>query len=309
MNQRLSDVCLVLGTTESFLPGMLVAVASFLKQHDRFGGDVVLFHDGITAARCAALERAFPPLRFKLVNPELRARLARLGAACPALRWTLPALYSLEAFRISGYRKVIYADCDLLFRRPMDELFERKEALLCCGDGVFLSGRRRDAATYRPIEDASHAGPQGGLERTFNSGLMLIDARITGEHTYSELLALVSPDLWRGAETDHTDQFLLNRYFAGRQTLVSSTYNYPLYLAETIQAREGVSAREATVLHFAGPVKPWIPERMLRWTRGETRVPQFWAFPLWYEAWVECLASAHLRTVARRRPEGRTNAG
>ena len=305
MAERGSDVCLVFGATESFLPGAVVAIASFLKQHSGFGGGVVVLHDGLPSARCTALERAFPPLRFEPVNPALRERLARLGATRPDLRARLPDFYSLEAFRIGGYRKVIYCDCDLLFRRPIDELFEKEEALVCCGDGVFLRGRRRDAATYRPIRDVSCAGPEGTLERTFNSGLLLIDARLTGGRTYSELLALVSPETWRGTETVHSDQFILNRHFAGRQTLVSATYNYRLHLAGAIRAREGLSAQEASVLHFTGRVKPWRPEAMLRWTHGDARFPPHPAFALWYEAWVECLASAHLPAAGRRPPQRR----
>ena len=308
MNRRLSDVCLALGATESFLPGAVVAVTSFLKQHPGFGGGIVLFHDGLPEALRATLAAAFPPLRFEPVSPELRERLARLGAAFPPLRARLPQFYSLEAFRIGGYRKVLWCDCDLLFRRPIDELFEFEDALVCCGDRWFLSGRRRDAATYRPIEDPSDAGPGGALERTFNSGLLLIDACLTGEPTYSELLALVAPETWRGAETAHTDQFVLNRHFAGRQTLVSARYNYQTPMEGAIRAREGLPAREASVLHFVG-VKPWTPEAMLRWTRGDAHFQPQAAFALWYEAWMECLAAAHLRAAARGRGEERGKAG
>ena len=303
----LSEVCLALGATESFLPGAVVAVASFLKHHPRFGGDIVLFHDGLPEQRCAALARAFPPLRFESVDAGLRERLARLGAARPALRAKLPDFYSLEAFRLGGYRKVLYCDCDLLFRRPIDALFEMDGALVCCGDLECLKGWCHDAATYRPIEDPSLAGPGGALERTFNCGLLLIDGRLAGERTYSELLALVSPETWRGAETVHSDQFLLNRYFAGRQTLVGATWNYRLHIADAIRAREGLAAAEARVLHFSGPVKPWTPEAMLRWTRGEARFAPHPVFALWYDAWMECLAAAHLRAARLReekRPEG-----
>jgi hypothetical protein len=308
MDQRFSDVCVALGATESFLPGAVVAVASFLKQHPGFDGGVVLFHDGLPEAHCAALERAFPPLRCEPVNPELRERLGRLGAARPELRAKLPDFYSLEAFRIGGYRKVLYADCDLLFRRPVADLFGREDALVCCADGVVLRGGRHDAATYRPIADPSHAGSQGALEETFGCGLLLIDACLTGEPTYSELLALVAPETWRGAETVHSDQFLLNRYFAGRQTLVSATYNYRLHLADVIRTRESLTAAQASVLHFSGRAKPWMPETMLRWTQRGAHLPQHRAFAFWYEAWLECLVSGHLRAAARRRPEKRDRA-
>ena len=309
MYQHGSEVCLALGGTKSFLPGAVVTIISFLKHHPRFGGAIVLFHDGLADARCAALEAAFPPLRFEPVNPVLRERLARLGAARPELRGKLPDFYSLEAFGIRGYRKVLYCDCDLLFRRPIDTLFEKDDALLCCGDLEELRGRCHDAATYRPIDDPSDAGAGGALERTFNCGLLLIDGRLTGDRTYSELLALVSPETWEGTETVHSDQFILNRYFAGRQTLVSATYNYRLHIAEAIRAREGLTAGEARVVHFSGPVKPWTPEAMLRATGGQARLPLHPAFALWYEAWMECLTAAHLRDAARRRPEERSSAG
>ena len=303
MDECASEVCLALGVTESVLPGAVVAMASFLKHHPRFGGGVVLFHDGLPEACCVALERAFPPLRFEPVRPALRERLARLGTARPDLRAKLPHFYALEAFRLSGYRKVLYCDCDLLFRGPIDELFDREDALLCCGDEITLCGRCRDADTYRPIDDPSGAGPMGALERTFNSGLLLIDARLTGERTYSELLALVSPETWRGTQTGLCDQFILNRYFAGRQTIISATYNYQMLFTGTIRAREALIAKDAKVLHFLGPVKPWMPETMLRWTRrGGACFPQHRAFALWYETWLECLVPAHLRVAAGRWP-------
>ena len=305
MDECGSEVCLALGVTESFLPGAVVAVASFLKQHPRFGGGVVLFHDGMPEACCAAFERAFPPLRFESVRPALRERLARLGAALPALHAKLPNFYALEAFRLSGYRKVLYCDCDLLFSRPIDELFDREEVLLCCGDEISLRGLCRDAATYRPIDDPSGAGPLGALEGTFNSGLLLIDARLTGERTYSELLALVSPETWRGTQTNLCDQLILNRYFGGRQTIISATYNYQMLFAATIRAREALTAKDAKVLHFLGPVKPWMPETMLRWIRRGACFPQHRAFALWYETWMECLVPAHLRVAAGRWPKER----
>ena len=304
-----SDVCLALGATENFLPGAVVAVSSFLKQHPGFAGGIVLFHDGMPEARCAALERAMPPLRFEPVNAALKERLARLGAARPALGAKLPDFYSLEAFRLDGYRKVFYCDCDILFRQPVDELFGRSEELLCCGDEQFVNGYCHDAATFRPIEDPSRAGPGGALERTFNCGLLLIDGRLTGPGAYDELLDMVSPETWRGTETVHSDQFMLNRRFAGRQTLVSSIYNYRLHMAQAINAQEGLTAKDAKIVHFTGPIKPWMPESMLRWAAGDPRLRPHPAFSLWYEAWTQCLQAAHLRSAALRRTGNSGNTG
>ena len=296
-----SDVCVALAATADFLPGALVAASSFLARHPRFRGGLVLFHDGLPEDRRAALAAALPPLRVEPVRTELRERVERLAGE-PGVPPRSPSdFYCLEAFRIGGYRKVLYCDSDLLFRQPIDELFASTEDLVCCGDQQSVAGWCRDAATYRPIENPTLAGPAGALERTFNSGMMLIDGRLTGEHAYAELLALVDPGAWRGTDTAHTDQFLLNRHFTGRQSLVSSSYNYPLHMAAAILAREGLAAADAKVVHFTGPAKPWNPGAMLRRRPGEAPFAPHPAYSWWYAAWMDCLASAHLRDAARRR--------
>lgn len=297
---RASDVCVALAATEDFLPGSLVAVSSFLARHPHFRGGLVLFHDGLPEDRCATLERAFPPLRLKPVGSELRQRAARLASSPLVPRRAPSDFYCLEAFRIDGYRKVLYCDSDVLFRQPIDDLFESREALVCCGDQPSVGGWCRDAATYQPIESPASAGPAGALERTFNSGMMLIDGCLTGEGTHAELLSLMEPESWRGTDTVHTDQFLLNRHFAGHQTLVSSTYNYPLHMAAAILAGEGLAAADARVLHFTGPQKPWNPGAMLRWPAGEPPFAPHPAYSWWYAAWIDCLTHAHLKDAVRQ---------
>ena len=117
-------------------------------------------------------------------------------------------------------------DGDLLFRAPVDELFDSTEELLCCGDLSFLAGQRVDADTFLPVEHGAAPVPGRSLLRnTFNSGFLCIDGRLAGERVYADLLAAMSPAYWRGLEAPLGEQPLLNRYFAGRQTLVSSTYN------------------------------------------------------------------------------------
>ncbi len=295
---RAADVCLALAATRNFLPGAIVAAHSFLAHHPGFGGGMVLFHDGLPAQSCAALARACPKLRLEPVRPALRRRLDAFADSPLGVR-RLSDFYCLEAFRIAGYRKVLYCDSDLLFRRSVRELFDRREALICCGDLVSVSGQCRDAVSFQPLDSPDLAGAGGALERTFNSGLLLIDEALTGERAYAELLGLVTPDTWRGTDTIHTDQLLLNRHFAGRQSLVSSTYNYPLQMRDAILAREGLAPADAKVLHFNGPVKPWSAADMLRWTDGDPALAPHPAHAWWHEAWLACLDAAHLRQAFR----------
>ena len=294
-----TNCCFVTATTERFVPGALVALCSFRQHHPRFDGDLVVLHDGLPEAQREHLAQACPGVRFEPVSPMLRDQLAALAAQRPEFAPRLSQFYSLEAFRLRGYRKVLYYDSDVLFQASVAEVFDSPAALLCCGDEAFLRGRRRDAATFARQTAAASAG--GVLERPFGAGFLCIDAALVEEGCYADLLALVSPDTWRGTATTHTDQLILNRHFAGRQTLASWRYDFVLPFAEAIRAREGIDAASAGVLHFAGPVKPWMPEAMLQWTRGDPRRKPIDLFKRWYDAYVGYLAAAHVRGAARRR--------
>ena len=308
-------VCFVTAATERFVPGALATLCSFRQHHPGFDGDLVVVHDALPEAHRRHLARACPGVRFEPVSPALRERLAALGAARRDFAPSLPQFYSLEAFRLRGYRKVLFYDSDVLFQMPVANLFDSPAALLCCGDEAFLNGQRRAAATFArlppgqppvvpglsPCPAAHAANVAGVLDRTFGAGFLLVDAALVEEGCYADLVALVSPDTWRGTATSHTDQLILNRYFAGRQTLVSWTYDFVLPLAETIRAREGVDATGARAVHFAGPVKPWMPEAMLDWTRGDPKRKPLDAFRLWYDAYVGYLAGAHVHSAADRR--------
>lgn len=289
-----ADCCFVTATTESFAPGALTAVGSFLARHPRFGGDVVVIHDGLSETSRGHLEALSDRVRLEPVAPALRERLALLPAGFNPTPGRLAQFYALEAFRLTGYRKVLFCDADVLFRGPVAELFDAPAELLACGDRVHLRGRRRDPVTFAETE------APGGLEETFNSGFLLIDARLLGEPSYSDLLALVAPETWRAGRTPHTDQFVLNRLFAGRQTLVGWTYNYLLGSAGELTRRANLRWRDARVLHFNLPAKPWMPDALLRSPVGGAPAGVLPAFRLWHDAWLDAVAAAHLRFLRRR---------
>ena len=112
-----SGVCLATATTESFVPGALVLLGSFLKHHPRFDGDLVIIHDALPQAARDALQALSDRVRFETVSTRLRDRLAHLAAGHPAFAGGREYLYSLEAFRLHGYRKVLFYDSDVLVNR------------------------------------------------------------------------------------------------------------------------------------------------------------------------------------------------
>ena len=115
-----SGVCLATATTESFVPGALVLLGSFLKHHPRFDGDLVIIHDALPQAARDALQALSDRVRFETVSTRLRDRLAHLAAGHPAFASGREYFYSLEAFRLHGYRKVLFYDSDVLVRAPLD---------------------------------------------------------------------------------------------------------------------------------------------------------------------------------------------
>lgn len=296
VNPSLAKICLATATSDDFVPGTLTMLGTFLKCHPRFDGDILVLHDGLSAGSRRALAPLCGRLRFEAVAPELKQRLAGLAAAEPRLRGRLAHFHSIEAFRLSGYRKVLFCDSDLLFRASVEELLNAEAALICCGDSPQVRGLARDAVTYLPApKPADAGGRRDTLAQTFNSGLLVIDEQLTGADVYADLLALLRAETWAEVKVNISDQLVLNRYFAGRQTLVSSTYNYLILQAARIQANEGIDLRSAKVLHFQTKHKPWRPGAMLKWAQKGAGANMLPSFKLWYNAYMDCLAGAYLR--------------
>ena len=299
---RTGDVCLATAVTDSFVPGAVVMLGSFRAHHPGFEGDVVILHGGLSEASRTILAAVGGRVRFEPVRPALIERVASLEAAYPGRLWASATFHAIDAFRLGGYRKVLFYDSDVLFQRPVGELFDTRAALLCCGDRNCLLDHMLDAETLMPVARTAAGAGRGRpvLERPFNSGFLLIDGSCTGERVYADLLALMAPEGWRGAIGRISDQDILNRYFAGQQTLAGWTYNYFVLEAPDIRARTGLDAARAKALHFKGSVKPWTTDAMLRWARGDdvpAHRPAGVPFRRWYDAYTDVLARAHLHAA------------
>ena len=301
MGARCVPVCFVTVATESFLPGAVVAISSFRRHHPDFHGDVVVIHDALPQYQRERLQAACGDIRFEAASTELRQRLDALGAAQPRLAHRLGELLCLEAFRLSGYAKALFYDSDVLFRASVGELFHSPAPLLCRGCEAWLRGQCRDAATFAPTPRRA-----GALQSTFGSGFLMIDGELlAGARHYDALLAQVEPATWHDPATKHTDQFVLNRHFAGQQTLVDWRYDFVLPMAAEIRTRTGWRMEDAKALHFAGPVKPWMTQEMLRWTLGSAAYKPHRAYRQWADAYMDCLTSAHMDAAGTRLREVR----
>ena len=295
MPARHRNVCLVTVTSERFLA---VTLGSFFKHHPRFAGDVVVLHDALLPeAHRAVLATAFAGLRFEPVSAALCERLTRLATAQPRVKDRLARFYTLDAFRLDGYRKVLFCDSDLLFRASVDDLFEAPDALLCCGlrgvspglapgrrdlcpRGARRSGRRR-AHPGPHVQHRLSADRRGARRRGQSCGALghALAGDVAEHPAYGR--GALEPGLYRAADADQ----------------------FHVQLPAARGGREGLAPADAKVLHFNYPDKPWQPDAMLAWMSGTVSFKSAPAFKLWYDAWVDCLAGAHMRNALGRRDE------
>ena len=234
---------------------------------------------------------------FQPVGEALKSRLDRLERSHPDLAGRRARFHSLEAFRLTGYRKVLFCDSDMLFRRSAEALLARPDPLLCCGDAAFQRGAARDAASFAEIPAASPAHAGDLLARPFNAGFLLIDRSLLSTENHEALLTCLESTDWTGVTSGHTDQVVLNRALDGRQTLIDPAWNYLLAFHDLFAERCGSGPGQAAVIHFNGPVKPWLAAPMAE----RAAVDGTWlaAGRMWNQAYWDALAAIHLRRVAR----------
>ena len=145
------NCCLFTVVTPRFLPGALVMLASFLRLHPTFDGDVVVVHWRLPRRLRDLLGKvAGRAIRFETPSAELRHRIAAIAPVRSPSRLPAACFYFVEAFRLREYEHMLYCDSDLLFRGAIDELLGAEDVLLAAPDRPALAGMCRDAATFRP---------------------------------------------------------------------------------------------------------------------------------------------------------------
>jgi len=162
----------------------------------------------------------------------------------------LPALYSLECFRMHEHESIVFLDCDMLCLGDISEIFTTIVDFGICPADRYRDRKERLAGIF-----ARRVG--------FNTGLMVIGERYRNERTYNSFFRLRSGGL--------ADQDILNRYFRYRPVFCfDHKYNYH---AEFFWDKHGVQD-DVRILHYAGKkplAEPGLP-RMKIWFEYRERL-------------------------------------
>lgn len=249
---------------------------SFLQHHTHFSGDICIIHNGLSDQSRAILEAHFASVTFLSAGYQLTKALDRLIGAHPHMTSRQARFLSVEMFALTGYDKVLFCDSDMLFRGSIADLWTHDSAMVCCGDAAYYRGLGRDPITFTEV---ALDGAADVLRQPFNAGLMVLDGSQCSADNYAAIIGLISPERWQTVRTGHTDQLLYNLHFAGRTTLVSPAYNYLLAYGDAIIEHSGTTLSDARVLHYNGPMKPWLPNSILAGFRQSpmiVRSAQLW---------------------------------
>ena len=285
-------ICLATVLSPEFLSGALTTLHSFLKHNSWFRGDIVIICEDLSQVQKEQISESFDRVLWMEVSELLKNRLFNLVNVIPSLRSRYKRFYSVESFAIHGYDKTIFCDCDLLFRDSIEAMVDFDGPLVCCGDASHYRGLGRNRITYQE-EPLCESNRTSILTETFNAGLMIIDSSLASPETYARLMKLLDAEKWLKIRAGQTDQLLYNLAFSGRQKLFDSSYNFLLGHPKCIFSSERRELTEAKVLHFNGPDKPWLPNRLLLATQKNPKL--VWAYELWYKEFAESLASRNLR--------------
>lgn len=288
--------CLATVTSEEFVPGTIVMLASFLDNNPWFDGDIVIIHHSLPAAHRRLFE-CFEHVTFRPVSQRLDHTLRDLAQALPGLglEQKMPRFYSLEAFLIPDYERVFYFDSDILFISNVSALCETERGrLMCCGDSCHYRDLSRDAHSFLPIKPDSEGSP---LRHTFNSGVMVIDDSLRTPQNYQGLTDLLTPAVWKSIRAPHTDQVVLNLYFQDLCTILDGRYNFLVPFAHDIFEYDGFTERDIYALHFLGRTKPWNLGAVLETTAEAGEILRYhrdW-HQYWHRFYMDWLPKFHLR--------------
>ena len=264
-------------------------INSFLRNNKWFDGDVIILCENLPDD-LKDYFTVFKNVKFISPTVHLKQKLDVLCKAIPGFYKIIAQFYSLEIFHLSGYKKILFLDSDMIAIKDLSGIFERAENFITCRENCYYRDAVRNIFSYDAVKESTK-NPDV-LTDTFNSGFMLIDSNIISDENYQNLLEMITPELWTNKNTFHADQLVLNLYFRNKYILEDSRYNYRPKIAPYILQKENVDLNDAIIIHFMRQFKPWNFAEVLK-TGGKDHF-FLGSYEKWYKEFIHFLRYLHL---------------
>ncbi len=244
-------------TDSNYLKGTEVLLYSFIKNNPWFKGDLVVIESDLTDSEEASL-RKFPNLKFLDPSDALLRQIEILSNYWEVAKENPKQFFSIEAFRLTEYEKLLFLDSDMLCIGSVQELFlnESPAPVQAALDSLAHKEELRSQLDFLPCPvDKKEEGMI--YYKSFNSGCLLLNFENLSEACYLDLVKLINPIFFRTNRTRHTDQFILNQYFREQVEFINDSYNYLLNVHAKINLKELRSNTSIKIIHYLEYTKPW----------------------------------------------------
>lgn len=282
--------CIATVTTENYFQWTMTMLFSFLKTNSWFKGDVIIICKDLPVKMVDDFHMFD---RVKLIEPsdDLLNQIEKLVIEMPKFQNLGARFYSLEVFRLSDYKKILFLDSDMIVVKSVSELFELPDSFYASAQLCFYKGKGRNNASF--IAEIKGEASTDILENPVNTGFMLLDGEILNQNHYRGLIEMITPELWSRNSLTYTDELIINQYFNDKISLLDTRYNYRARAARIIREKEDLAFEDAKIIHFYSKYKPWnfaevlaSSSRNLNWIK---------AYGLWYNWYVEFLKFYHFQ--------------
>jgi len=247
---------IVCSSDENYLDYCLLMLKSLIKHHPKDLINIYILHSNISSKRIIEFRRKITSGNITIEFCEIKNDIFKNAPVSYHL--TIATYYRILMTEIlpKEINKVLYFDCDILIRKPLDELWN-----------IDLKSYPLTAAIAAGMHDYSK---EIGLNKDslyFNAGIMLVNLQYWRVNDiYYKCLKIL--------ETHHKiiqwwDQDILNIVFEGKWLPIDFTWNSQPYLYEDIKS-EGpeilnlyniynyqCAIKDPHIVHYAGGSKPW----------------------------------------------------
>jgi|WetSurMetagenome_2_1015567.scaffolds.fasta_scaffold11041_1 lipopolysaccharide biosynthesis glycosyltransferase len=245
-----NKMCVVIACDESYLPHAATMLCSLLE-NNIVSIKIFLLHDGIKNKKLRLLEQFINKYNAEFEAFEFHDNV--LSSLKINDHFTTLNYYRIFIPEIlpADIGKVIYLDCDLIVRKPIDALWniDLENHLLAAVENAFNEEQRGNQNRQLGLPPNSPY---------FNSGVMLIDVcKWRQESIHSRVINFITN---YPGKISYVDQDGLNAVLCDQWLKLPLIWNLqsPIFIEPELRLRFAETISDPAIVHFTGDgIKPW----------------------------------------------------